>query len=114
MMKIYIDPDYKCFTSAAAGRREVEAEAFAGKCAAYIEGFRFVPAGESWTRSDGRVFPGEMITPWKDYNILAAYQEQYETLGGDLAATAAELAATAAELEDADAALAELGVVVNG
>ena len=77
-MKIYIDSDYKCSTASAEGRRELDAEFFDGKCSALIEGYRYVPAGETWTRADGAAFPGEMISPWKDYEILAAAQAAYE------------------------------------
>ena len=102
-MKIYIDSDFKCHTSAADGLREVETTAFDGKCAAFIEGYRFVPEGETWTREDGVEFAGEMVSPWKDYNVLAAYQEQYEEM-------LAELTATQAELAEADEALHTVNV----
>ena len=65
-MTIYIDNDYKCHVFAAEGRRAIETDAFNGKCAEWIESFRFVPAGETWTREDGEVFNGEMTAPWKD------------------------------------------------
>lgn len=88
MKTIYIDSDFKCYTSNPDGIfREVETGFFDGKCDTFIEGYRFVPAGEAWIRSDGKVFIGEMIAPWKPYNELAAAQAQYEA---DLAeATAA-------------------------
>lgn len=56
----------------------VENEFFDGKCDAFIEGYRFVPAGASWTREDGVVFTGEMIAPWKPYSELDAAQREYE------------------------------------
>ncbi|HIR87235.1 MAG TPA: hypothetical protein IAC00_08865 [Candidatus Limivicinus faecipullorum] len=56
----------------------MESEFFDGKCTAYIEGYRFVPAGESWTREDGQIFAGEMIAPAEDSRILDAAQEAYE------------------------------------
>ena len=77
-MKIYIDSDYKCSTASAEGRREFDAEFFDGKCKAFVEGYRYVPPGETWTRADGVVFPGEMISPWRDYSILTAAQAAYE------------------------------------
>ena len=77
-MTIYIDRDFKCYTESAAGRTAVETDAFDGKCRQYIEGYRFVPAGQSWTRDDGQVFHGEMIAPWRDYAILAEFQALYE------------------------------------
>ena len=77
-MTIYIDDDYKCYVSAADGRREIETNEFDGKCKTYIEGYRFVPAGEKWIMPNGVFFKGEMIAPWKDYNYLQAAQEAYE------------------------------------
>ena len=74
-MTIYIDSEYKCYTSPADGLTAVETDAFDGKCRQYIEGYRFVPAGEIWTREDGKVFTGEMISPWRDYSILSEFQE---------------------------------------
>ena len=55
-----------------------DAGIFDGKCTAYITGFRIVPAGKTWTREDGMVFNGEMISPWKSYSELDAAQRQYE------------------------------------
>lgn len=77
-MTIYIDKDCKCFTESASGRVAVETDVFDGKCRQYIEGYRFVPAGQSWTREDGQVFHGEMIAPWRPYDILAEFQALYE------------------------------------
>ena len=73
-MTIYIDSDYKCYVSDAEGRRAVETDFFDGKCAEWIESFRFVPEGETWTRGDGEVFKGEMVTPWKDLSEAYAAQ----------------------------------------
>ena len=78
-MTIYIDIDYKCYVSAAEGRRAIETDAFNGKCAEWIESFRFVPAGETWTRGDGEVFNGEMTAPWKDLSEAYAAQTAYVT-----------------------------------
>ena len=85
-MIIYINGDFKCHVSAAEGRREIETGFFNGKCPEWIESYRFVPEGETWTREDGEVFKGEMVTPWKDlseaYTAQTAYLErqnaQYE------------------------------------
>ena len=79
-MTIYIDSDYKCFTTELDGLTAVETEFFNGKCRTFVEGYRFVPAGHSWTRSDGAVFTGEMVAPWKDYALLEAAQQGYEEL----------------------------------
>ena len=78
-MTIYIDSDYKCYVSAAEGRRAIETDAFNGKCAEWIESFRFVPAGETWARGDGEVFNGEMTAPWKDLGEAYAAQTAYVT-----------------------------------
>lgn len=77
-MTIYIDSDFRCYTSDTGGLIAVETTAFDGKCRRYIEGYRFVPAGQSWTRSDGVVFFGEMVSPAEDSRILEAAQEAYE------------------------------------
>lgn len=84
-MIIYIDKDYKCHITNDGTMREVEAAFFDGKCAVFVEGHIFVPAGETWTREDG-VFTGEIATPWKDYTLLQAHQQQYEADQADLAA----------------------------
>ena len=77
-MQIYIDNDYKCHASPGEGLTAVETDFFDGKCRQFIEGYRFVPAGESWTREDGEVFAGEMVAPWRDYELLAELQALYE------------------------------------
>lgn len=78
MKTIYIDSDFKCYVTNDGTMRSVETDYFDGKCDTLIEGYRFVPAGESWTRNDGAVFYGEMICPWKDYAELDKAQREYE------------------------------------
>ena len=95
-MTIYIDNDYKCHTSPGEGLTAVETDFFDGKCRQYIEGYRFVPPGESWVREDEEVFTGEMVAPWRDYAILAELQALYEE--------------EQAKQADMQAALAVLGV----
>ena len=85
-MLIYIDNDYKCHAEAADGLRAFDVPSFDGKCRRFVEGFRYVPDGETWQREDGEEFSGEMITPHEDYAILAAAQAQYE---GTMVAAAA-------------------------
>lgn len=77
-MTIYIDSDYKCYVSEADGRRAVETNYFDGKCTEFIEGYRYVPSGDTWTRADGQAFSGEMIAPWKLYTQLYKVQIEYE------------------------------------
>ena len=78
MKTVYIDADFKCHISDDGSMTSVETKTFDGKCDAYIEGYRFVPSGSTWTRDDGTVFAGEMIAPWKDWKELDAAQREYE------------------------------------
>lgn len=100
-MTIFIDSDYKCHLTDDGTMREVETSSFDGYCDTFIEGSRFVPAGESWTREDGQVFHGEMRSLWVDSSILDAAQREYER---------EQLAALRAQNADMAAALAVLGV----
>lgn len=76
---IYIDSDFKCHVTNPEGAyQSVDTDVFDGKCDAYIEGYRYIPEGQSWTREDGTVFFGEMLAPWKDYTELEAFQKVYE------------------------------------
>ena len=78
-MTIYIDSDYKCYVSAAEGRRAKETNEFDGKCPEWIESYRFVPEGDTWTREDGEEFRGDMTAPWKDLGNAYAAQTAYVT-----------------------------------
>lgn len=98
-MTIYLDSEFKCHCKNPHGIfRQVETDMFLGKCDAYIEGFRLVPGGESWTRSDGVTFTGLMIAPWQDFALLDAAQREYEQ----------------ARIADMQQALNTLGVNVDG
>ena len=92
-MTIYIDSDFKCHVSDDGTLRPVETDFFDGKCAEFIEGYRFVPSGETWTREDGIQFTGEMISPWVDYSHLAACQALYDRMLAQQQDMAAALAA---------------------
>lgn len=78
MKTIYLDAYFRCYITPGDGRTLVETTAFDGKCDAYIEGYRFVPSGETWVREDGVEFAGEMIAPWKPWQVLDAAQREYE------------------------------------
>ena len=79
-MYIYLDADFMAYP------RQNEAETltpwedadgfFAGKCDAYIEGYRVVPEGETWTRNDRKTFSGLMISPVVDPIGLQAAQSE--------------------------------------
>lgn len=96
-MTIYIDSDYKCYVSAAEGRRAIETDAFNGKCAEWIESYRFVPAGETWVKHNGEMFRGEMVSPWK--NLGEAYAAQAEYVAAQNAQYEAALTEIEAALE---------------
>jgi hypothetical protein len=96
-LTIYIDNDYKCHVSDDGTFRAVETDIFNGKCDVFVEGYRFVPSGEAWTREDGVTFSGEMFAPWKDYSVLDQEQRKYEQK----------------QLADMREALALLGVAVD-
>lgn len=77
-MKIYLDSEFKCHAANDGTMTAVETEYFNGKGDAFIEGYRFIPSGASWTRSDGVVFHGEMVAPWMPYAELEEAQREYE------------------------------------
>ena len=78
MRTIYIDSDFKCHIVNDGTMTAVETDAFDGKCDAYIKGYRFIPSGKTWERSDGKTFCGEMAAPWQDYAKLETDQLEYE------------------------------------
>lgn len=78
-MKIYIDDNFKCsLTSPSGASLAVETDVFDDKCTEYIEGYRYVPPGLTWTREDGVTFDGLMISPWRPWAELDAAQREYE------------------------------------
>ena len=98
-MTIYIDSDYKCHTSPGDGLTSLDTDAFNGKCRQYIEGYRFVPSGETWIREDSEVFTGEMVAPWRSYEVLEELQAIYEE---EQMNTTAEIAALVEEVYNSD------------
>lgn len=77
-MVIFINDDYKCHSSNDGTMREFDVPFFEGKCDTFIEGYRYVPVGETWTRADGKKFKGEMLAPWKPYSEISRAQANYE------------------------------------
>lgn len=100
MRTIYIDSEFKCRVTDDGTMTAVSTDFFDGKCDNFVEGYRLIPAGNSWTREDGTVIHGLTVFPWKNYEVLQAYQEQY--------------VAMSAEMEDMQTALSVLGVVADG
>ena len=97
MKTVYLDAEFRCHVTNDGTMTAVETAFFDGKCDAYIEGYRFVPDGETWVREDDTEFEGEMLAPWKPWNELDAAQREYER----------------AEMADMKEALALLGVNVD-
>lgn len=96
-MKFYIDTDFKCHIDNPDGAfREFHDPFFNNKCQTCVEGYRYKPEGEDWTREDGTVFSGaKMIAPWKDYGELDAAQREYERqMLADYESALAEIEAT--------------------
>lgn len=103
-MLVYLDEDFKCHVGNDGTMRAFDVPDFDGKCKEYIEGHRYVPEGETWVRPDGEKF-SSMLSPWKNSVELDRLQAEYEH---EL------LEQLRAELADADAALNELGVEIDG
>lgn len=113
-MKIYIDSDFKCHTKPGEGLREFETTFFSNVPDAYIEGYRYVPTGETWVRKTPTYnmehevvgeseteFMGEMVAPWKPWDELDKILREYERTQNQ------ELNAQNAELVDAMASMVE-------
>ncbi len=73
-MTIYIDNDYKCHVTDDGTRRAFDAPFFDGKCVEFVEGYRYVPSGETWKRADGQTFTGEMMAPCRDHSQISEIQ----------------------------------------
>lgn len=83
-MKIYLDSKFGCHLSDDGTRRVIETNAFDNKCKEFIEGYRFIPKGETWTREDGETFTGEMISPLRDYSVLNEIQSAVDRIQEEL------------------------------
>ena len=75
MKTIYLDSSFMCYTEPAEGRQAVETDAFDGICAGALECYRYIPAGQTWARPDGRITPGPFIQAVKE---SAEIQRQHE------------------------------------
>lgn len=113
-MKIYIDSDFKCHVAPGEGLREFETRFFSNVPDAYVEGYRYVPSGETWVRKEPiydmnhevvgeseTEFMGEMVAPWKPWEELDKILREYEKAQNQ------ELTAQNAELVDAMASMVE-------
>lgn len=84
-MQIYIDDDFRCHAKSGSGLRAVESPFFDGKCDEFINGYRFIPADESWTMPDGTSIHGPSVFPAESFDLLQRFQTQHEA---DMAASA--------------------------
>ena len=100
-MTIYIDRDYKCHVTDDGTRRAVETDFFTGRCTEFIEGYRFVPSGETWTRKDGQTFKGEMIAPCRDYSQILEIQSAVDRAQAQAQQTINEYEQALTEIEKA-------------
>lgn len=66
MKTIYLDSNFMCYDKPAEGRQAVETDAFDSLCAAALECYRYIPAGQAWTRPDGIIIPGLFIQAVKE------------------------------------------------
>ena len=88
MKTIYLNREFQCsVTEKTDTVQSIETDVFDGKCNAFVEGYRFVPQGQQWTREDGVVFEGEMIAPFKDSTQLEMVQSLYEQLAVEITDT---------------------------
>lgn len=96
MRTIYLDSNFMCYAINDGTMQAVETNAFDGLCAGAIECYRYIPAGQAWTRPDGRITPGPFIQAVKE---SAEIQRQYEL---DEAAYLEELGALIEEIYNED------------
>ena len=99
-MIIYIDKEFKCHASNDGTMTEVEVSDFDGMCQAYIEGYRYIPSGATYTEN-GVEYEGRSFFPWVESSILEDAQREYERQ---------RIGELEAENTIMKAALAELGV----
>lgn len=75
MKTIYLDSAFMCHAANDGAVQTVETDAFDSLCAGAIECYRYIPAGQAWTRPDGRITPGPFIQAVKESVDI---QRQYE------------------------------------
>ena len=75
MRSVYLDSNFMCHVANDGGMQSVETDVFDNLCVGAIECYRYIPAGQVWTRPDGRITPGLFIQVVKEpFDI----QQQYE------------------------------------
>lgn len=80
-MQFYLDSDFRVHLHQSTENDRLAWDdldgMFEGKCEAYINGYRVVPVGHTWTQMDGVTITGLMIAPAVDAAILDAAQTTY-------------------------------------
>lgn len=77
MKTIYLDTDYMCHLENADGRTQVETDVFDGVVDAAIPYYRYIPQGEEWTNSKGRVIHGLFVQATNSSAIDRITQQAY-------------------------------------
>lgn len=78
MRTLYVDYDFKVYTTNAEGRMAIETDVFDGISDYVVECYRFVPSGSSYTKPNGLTVHGEFIQPFVTENELYIAQREYE------------------------------------
>lgn len=78
MKTIYLDSNFCCHVTNDGTMTSIETDFFDDKCDTFVEGYRYIPDGQSWTNEKGTKFKGQMIAPWRDFLILDTAQQLYE------------------------------------
>lgn len=99
MKTIYLDSDFCCHANNDGTMQAVQTDVFDSLCAGAIECYRFIPAWQEWTRSDGQVFHGPFIQLCKPTEVIDGIQRQHEA---DEAAHLEELGALIEEIYSED------------
>lgn len=96
MKTIYLDSNFMCHATNDGTTQAVESDLFDGLCSGALECYRYIPAGQSWTRPDGSIAPGPFVQAVKDPDAI---QEQYKL---DEAAHLEELGSLIEEIYNQD------------
>ena len=94
MRTIYIDSNFVCHADYVEGRTAVETDTLDGVCDTALPFYIYVPVGSTYEKPNGVIVKGEFV---QCLDVKSADMEQLKS-----------------KLADADAALAELGVSVDG
>ena len=77
MKTIFLDSNFMCHLENAEGRTEIQTDVFDGIFDAAIPYYRYIPQGEEWTDSKGRVLHGLFIQATDSEAIDRITQQAY-------------------------------------